>query len=888
MAVALERPMFEFSRAAEYFGVRGLQAMTGQPSTRFADVILKELLDNGLDAAEGLQVAPNLTIDVRHHAGLLRISVEDNGSGIKPDTVELILNFQTVTSDKAAHRTPTRGLQGNAWKTIVGIPPALGCPAPIVIEAHATRHVVRAWIDPAGEVRVEHPKEAIPARTGTRVTVPLPTEGCSDFAPEEWARACSLFNPHATVQIRQPRGDSNQANGQRSGRRKTTNLYQATVDYPDGPWRKFSPRDLPSPWWYDEAALGKLIFAYIANGRAGGKDLPLRAFVRQFRGLSRTDAAKTVCDQFPATRRLSDFEAHPEAMAALLSVMRETAAAPSPSVLGRVGRAHFETRFREWFGLRRFWYKADKREVDGLPFIVEMALAETERPGRLFHAVNFSPTFEDPLAGTRLEYEPVYCYGVGSFLAASHASPNQHDNHGVVTAAAFHLVCPGLEFLDKGKTRLKIPEAVQDTVAAVLWSTAKTLRREGERRLRDAARQDRVDREREREKRAQEWDLCYAVYHVMVEAVQETSGGQAQVSAHTLFYVVRRMIQRFTSKTLTSNYFEQTLLPDYQKQHGPLMLQTPDGPIPAVYYEPRGTLYEPHTGVAIPLGTREVERYRFPAHLYDKILFIEKCGLWPALKAARLAEKYDMAIVAGEGYATEACRILFANADRARDYQIFTVHDADPHGYNIYRTLGEATRRMPEHSVKVIDLGLRLEEALALDLEAEEFTRKKALPSGLELTALELEYFTGRQKTAKSWIARRVELNAFTAPALITYIERKLHEAGVRPKVVPPPTELPGLTDGLYRDSMAQVVNEELSRLLNIDQILQRMSDRFGDRLPLAEAGRWIADAFADDPETSWRGAVRARLGLLLADPQLDLAGAVRAEVLAQLQTQTG
>jgi hypothetical protein len=39
----LDRILFETSRAAEYFSVTELQAQTGQPVERFADVVLKEL-----------------------------------------------------------------------------------------------------------------------------------------------------------------------------------------------------------------------------------------------------------------------------------------------------------------------------------------------------------------------------------------------------------------------------------------------------------------------------------------------------------------------------------------------------------------------------------------------------------------------------------------------------------------------------------------------------------------------------------------------------------------------------------------------------------------------------------------------------------------------------
>jgi DNA topoisomerase VI subunit B len=47
-----DRTHFSVSRAAEYFDVKELQAQTGQPVSAFGEVVLKELLDNSLDACE--------------------------------------------------------------------------------------------------------------------------------------------------------------------------------------------------------------------------------------------------------------------------------------------------------------------------------------------------------------------------------------------------------------------------------------------------------------------------------------------------------------------------------------------------------------------------------------------------------------------------------------------------------------------------------------------------------------------------------------------------------------------------------------------------------------------------------------------------------------------
>ena len=398
-------------------------------------------------------------------------------------------------------------------------------------------------------------------------------------------------------------------------------------------------------------------------------------------------------------------------------------------------------------------------------------------------------------------------------------------------------------------------------ISKALWKATKTLYKEEERRRKDAARQQKADRDRQR-RAIRETSLVEAVFAVMEEAVEKaTCNGSLPTSVRNLYYQVRPLIQRYTGKELRYEYFSQDLLPRYQEEHGP---------ITGLYYDPRGVLYEPHTGRAVPLGTREVEEYRFPAWLFDKILYVEKKGLWPVLRTARIAERHDMAVVAAEGYANEAARVLFGNAEQDRDYQLFVLHDADPHGYNIARTLREATRRMPGHSVDVVDLGLKLDEALAMGLQTEEFTRKKELPERLlpRLTEIERAYFEGERTGRKSWICERVELNAMTSLQLIEYIERRLKENGVRGKVIQPGDELPDLTKGLYEQTISAWVDYALDDLMS--GIKRQLADEFANSLGLEHARQWIVEGLEKDDARSWSGALGSKLQALLYEEHTD------------------
>ena len=138
MAQQLQRTTFETSRAAEYFDARQLSALVGVSQGEFASVCLKELVDNSLDASETAGVPPVVGVKVEREDGLIRLSVSDNGPGIPAEVVGKVLDYNVRVSDKAAYRSPTRGAQGNALKTVVGIPYALGSREPITIESRAS------------------------------------------------------------------------------------------------------------------------------------------------------------------------------------------------------------------------------------------------------------------------------------------------------------------------------------------------------------------------------------------------------------------------------------------------------------------------------------------------------------------------------------------------------------------------------------------------------------------------------------------------------------------------------------------------------------------------------------------------------------------------------
>jgi DNA topoisomerase VI subunit B len=201
----LQRTTFETSRAAEYFDARQLSALTGVSQDEFASVCLKELVDNALDACETAQVEPVVSVEAERDDETILMAVADNGPGIPPEVVRKVLDYSIRVSDKAAYRSPTRGAQGNALKTVIGIPYALGSQEPLIVAAQGVRHSIAPWVDPAGVVHFDYAStQAVTEGTTVGLTIPrYDRRGYGqDFDPLHWVRSFAAFNPHAGISYR--------------------------------------------------------------------------------------------------------------------------------------------------------------------------------------------------------------------------------------------------------------------------------------------------------------------------------------------------------------------------------------------------------------------------------------------------------------------------------------------------------------------------------------------------------------------------------------------------------------------------------------------------------------------------------------------------------------
>ena len=140
-------------RNLEYFELDALRTATGVDEEDFGKVIVKELVDNALDATEKVEHPHIVVCADLDDSDEYVFTVEDNGPGLSREDLEKIIDFDRYASSKSTVMAPTRGRLGNALKTIIGIPIAMmsdrgGVLYPLTVHSRGRRFKVQVLIDP--------------------------------------------------------------------------------------------------------------------------------------------------------------------------------------------------------------------------------------------------------------------------------------------------------------------------------------------------------------------------------------------------------------------------------------------------------------------------------------------------------------------------------------------------------------------------------------------------------------------------------------------------------------------------------------------------------------------------------------------------------------------
>jgi DNA topoisomerase VI subunit B len=190
----LERTTFRTSRLLDFCSQKELTAQTGHRPDAWPLVLIKELLDNALDACEDARTPPTIHVTVDAEG----VTVQDDGPGIPPETVAGVLDFGVRVSSREAYVSPCRGAQGNALKTILAMPFVLdGNSGRVEVRGRGTRHDITLRVDRIRQIPVvDHKPTSDSGIRGTTVRVFWPANSAKGLSP---TRSHSFYKLRTTT-----------------------------------------------------------------------------------------------------------------------------------------------------------------------------------------------------------------------------------------------------------------------------------------------------------------------------------------------------------------------------------------------------------------------------------------------------------------------------------------------------------------------------------------------------------------------------------------------------------------------------------------------------------------------------------------------------------------
>jgi hypothetical protein len=727
--------------------LEGVQQKSGVPLSKLRRLVLKELVDNGLD--EGARVCIESLPGGGHR-------VEDNGRGVDPGDVAKLFSINRPMVSSKLLRLPTRGALGNGLRIVAGAVLASG--GFLIVTTRNRKLTLRPERD--GTTTVVK-IETVRFPVGTRVEIGFGSAVPKDQHDLSWARAAC----HMAAA-----GDAKFYSG------------------------------ASSPWWYDVVQFHELLTACGAT--------PVRELISRLDGCKGARAGTIVREAGLDRMLCRDIGA--DQARTLLSIARASTKPVRPERLGFIGPLPDFTADARVCGMAQF----GSRLPAMVPFVVEAWASEVEE-GRSTASlyINRTPAISDMELERYKREVRIYGCGVSHVLAEM---PKDKEFNLVIG-----LIAPYVPITSDGKAPNLLP--FLDQIVAAAGKALRKARRPGARG----------------EKKSQK-DIV--LDHLDAAIAKVSGNGEFRFNERQVFYVLRPIVENETGDELKIGHFK-AIITEYEGEHGE---------IPKMYREPRGSLYHPHRGETISIGTLMVETYERPVWTYNKVIYTEKEGFSEALKDVRWPERHDCMLTSTKGFTTRAIRDLVDKlAKHAEPVTVFCVHDADAAGTMIYETFQQETKARGARKIEIVNLGLEPWEALAMGLQLEDIEagdKRRAVAAYV------------RERSGRDWDkwlqTHRIELNAMTTPAFIAWLDGKMavHGSG---KLVPPDdvllSEWEMRLENLVRENVTARILREAGLEAQVAAAIAAI-----EKPDAADLANGVRQTFEDEPEAEWRAYIAA------------------------------
>lgn len=719
--------MFERADWVRFGDLTTLPEMSGVGNDLLPRLVVKELVDNALDATGSAEV------------GLLNnlwVFVQDAGRGIggTDDEIAGLFSIGRPLVSSKLWRLPTRGALGNGLRVVAGAVLASGGELIVSTRGRTLRLIPR---DDGGTSAESIGTYSGP---GTRVQVHLGRPLVLDDDALRWGRAAILMATEG-------------------GKRYEKNT---------------------SPHWYDTDTFHGLLRA--------AKGSTVRQVIARFDG----------CTEPKAGRIAGPYKGRPAGeldraeASSLLAVARSYARVVDAKHLGCVGPiAGLPSGYAKLADMMDL--PATRSGGTSVPVVVEAWAEPADEPSFTVF-VNRTPVATDATEA-RLDKADLSLFGCG--IAHRFENVGRRAPRVILNVEA-----PYMPIVTGGK------EPDLKPIVTAIYKVVPLAIKRGKGRGKAGGRGE-----------PGEMTQKDAILACLEDAIESTGGGGGY-EQRQLYYTSRDLVKKLYGVKEPEFGWWCQVITEYENELG--------HDLPGIVRDNRGTLYHPHTGELIPLGTRSVRAYSRPGFLFNKVLYCEKEGFFAAMKEARWPERNDCALLTSKGYASRACRdVIDLLGETDEPIAFYCVHDGDAAGTMIYQSLASATKARPARKVEVINLGLEPWEGLEMGLSVEPVDRsggkRQAVADYVDEHAGE-----GGIDDWQGWLqTNRIELNAMTTPKFIAWLDAKF--APFKGKVLPPAAILGEQLRREVRSGLEGQITERVLREARVpDQVDRELRARVG------------------------------------------------------------
>lgn len=861
------------SQSSDFIRLEGLQKLTNVTAHDWDLYILKELVDNALDADEMIQHefgSPSIRVVMEYdrEAHGLRVTVL-NRAQFPLEFVRDLFDLEKRVSVKDYYNHPTRGAQGNALKTILGIPYALHYrflsdyeldEVPLAITCRNKRVEIRLAVDElhqAVNVVTEEKAEEDDIRDETTVSV-----GIFRFVQKrprtadelkKLAKAFALFNPHASFSF-------TFVFLEKTGEVKEES-YEA---HGDPNWKTKYDLSRPAPLtWYTYSEFKELLYAVLAHAQEHEQPVPTLGEIAAMFGIANFPQTREYTQNTRLNTLSNAVGLKTDAARRLFKLLKLQAQQIPIPPLGELDALHLQAGVgaqtteddKTLFFYRRGGgdltltptIDADKAVH---PFVLEIALSgSADGKRQVIVGINHTPTYQDPFFNKPLVPFNANIEDVQRSLEKLLDYYNLRDESPVTLIV--HLIAPNVEYENYGKSAIS-DEPYREVLTRLIHEI--------------------VEEYREATRPPDPVDYLTAPAQQLIErAIEILTLGKRNFSENQLLFVLKRLLIQLDDADVTADLSAQNaegrLRTVIRNRHS-------SAAIDFYYTRPSGRMAVPrHPHDSINVFFDNVSLLDLLFHYQSRaILITPREALEELFIALDFPMHYDCAILRADGNFRSALglllyRISLIASDIEKDEhlvlpKLWLVHDLTLEGVQQRQDILQmiVDRGLP--SDILIDPGMDVEDVeqfdvlrdKALDIPASD--RQALLRAGVVSNAIQFLLDDGYA----------VQLDSMTPLTLAQWFEAKLQAHGETLKAIPNPESLSGLVIEDLRSRFRRVVGDLSFAAYDLEVVQAKVVDQWRSSLPnwANELHGRLQASLADDPRQCWQQVLEVSLSSML------------------------